>query len=149
MIHAIRVGDVAGDTVEAGERLLRDDLGGWALGQDLAVVHRYNVVADAGGLVHAVGDDEDGHPVAELVHELERLMNFYRYTLNNRDHEFNRIIVTGDIPNMKKVLDGLRGRMPQPIVEMPFGSYTDRTDCFGASHLSMAVPFGLALRGRN
>ncbi len=93
--------------------------------------------------------DRDADHIAELVHELERLMNFYRYTLNNRDHEFNRIIVTGDIPNMKKVLDGLRGRMPQPIVEMPFGSYTDRTDRFGASHLSMAVPFGLGLRGRN
>ncbi len=92
--------------------------------------------------------DRDADHIAELVHELERLMNFYRYTLNNRDHEFNRIIVTGDIPNMKKVLDGLRGRMPQPIVEMPFGAYSDRTDRFGASHLSMAVPFGLALRGR-
>jgi type IV pilus assembly protein PilM len=93
--------------------------------------------------------DRDADHIAELVHELERLMNFYRYTLNNRDHEFNRIIVTGDIPNMNKVLDGLRNRMPQPIVEMPFGSYTDQTDRFGSSYLSMAVPFGLALRGRS
>lgn len=88
-------------------------------------------------------------PVAELVHELERLMNFYRYTLNNRDHEFDRIVVTGDIPDMNRVLSGLRERMPQPIVEMKPGPFTDRTDRFGAAFLAMAVPYGLALRGRS
>lgn len=34
----------------------------------------------------------------DLLRELERIVNFYQYTLNNRDIELNEIVVTGQLP---------------------------------------------------
>ena len=42
-----------------------EDLGGGAVLDELAEVHEAGEIGDAGGLLHVVGDDEDGHFVLE------------------------------------------------------------------------------------
>ncbi|MFF2090418.1 type IV pilus biogenesis protein PilM [Paenibacillus sp. NPDC058174] len=86
--------------------------------------------------------------VEDLASELERLMNFYFYTLTASDRHFQSIIVTGDIEGMDKLLEGLRSNLRQPVVEPNWSglNVTDAAD--GWSYSDYAVPLGLALRGK-
>ena len=86
---------------------------------------------------------------AELVHELERLMNFYRYTLNNRDQEFDRILITGDIARFPEVVNELRGRLNQTVTVLEARQPIERYSKFDERFAALAVPYGLALRGRS
>ena len=45
----------------------------------------------------------------EIVLEIERAQNFFRYSLNERDTEFKRIIVTGE--NADQIFEPLKDRM--------------------------------------
>ncbi|WP_042162882.1 type IV pilus biogenesis protein PilM [Paenibacillus gorillae] len=86
--------------------------------------------------------------VEDLASELERLMNFYFYTLTASDRHFQSIIVTGDIEGMDKLLEGLRSNLRQPVAEPNWSglNVTDTAD--GWNYSDYAVPLGLALRGK-
>lgn len=79
---------------------------------------------------------------AELAGELDRIINFFRYSLNNRTKEIHRVFVTGDLPRLSEVIEQLQQRMNtkvEPIRSLPQE---------GVSVAEFAVPIGLGLRGR-
>jgi type IV pilus assembly protein PilM len=87
----------------------------------------------------------------DLVHELERLMNFYRYTLNNRNQEFDTLALSGDAERLPEIADVLRARLDAEIVVMS----TDKVRAAGDEPFNefefpvFAVPIGLGMRGRD
>ncbi|WP_058301315.1 type IV pilus biogenesis protein PilM [Gorillibacterium timonense] len=84
----------------------------------------------------------------DLVSELERLLNFYRYSLDNRHIEFPAIVLTGSLDRMKELEDYLASRMNQRIYRY---EATSSAGLFGGESsidlAAFAVPVGLALRG--
>lgn len=87
------------------------------------------------------------HSCSDLAHELERLMNFYRYTLNNRSHQFRMIVLAGDIERLQEAGDYLQERLNQQTsLIRPDAIAAERFDLAKLAP-QLAVPLGLALRG--
>lgn len=84
----------------------------------------------------------------DLLAEYERLLNFYRYTLGNRDRDFPAIVLSGSLQQMDKLQDYLAARLTQKIIT--FGG-PERLKRRSASIdiSAYAVPIGLALRGKH
>lgn len=80
---------------------------------------------------------------AELAGELDRIINFFRYSLNNRNKEIHRVLVTGDLSQLPEVVEQLRQRM-NTKVELIRSMAQE-----GISVAEYAVPIGLGLRGRS
>lgn len=82
----------------------------------------------------------------EIFLEIERAQNFFRYSLNERESELKRMIVTGDYAN--QIYDSLRNRMESVrVVRIDYSSilapdfsYTELLD-------SCSTAIGLAMRG--
>jgi type IV pilus assembly protein PilM len=95
------------------------------------------------------GDSQFQNTCGDLVHELERLMNFYRYTLNNRNQEFDTLALSGDAERLPEIADALRSRLDAEIVVMS----TDKVRALDDEPISglpvFAVPIGLGMRGRS
>lgn len=84
----------------------------------------------------------------ELAHELERLMNFYRYTLNNRDHDLSRIVLSGDITNIDMAADIMNERLNAQRIILLRADFRGEAFSEGQSvYPHYNVPIGLALRG--
>ncbi|KIL36152.1 hypothetical protein SD71_09335 [Cohnella kolymensis] len=85
----------------------------------------------------------------DLAGELERLMNFYRYTLNNRDAEFRHLIVTGDIPMLDELMRYLNARMNMNVGQLNWNGLQISESMNEWNLSNYAVPLGLCLRGIN
>lgn len=54
---------------------------------------------------------------SDVIQELERIVNFYRYTLNHRDIELQEIVVTGQLPdNVEYMLEQIQGYFNVPTI---------------------------------
>ncbi|MBO9606319.1 MAG: pilus assembly protein PilM [Paenibacillaceae bacterium] len=84
---------------------------------------------------------------ADLAHEVERLMNFYRYSLNNRTHEFAKLIVSGDVERLHDIVDYFKERLNVPIQVLFSYSIDMESSEPDALVARIAVPIGLGLRG--
>src|SRR5690606_32798220 len=87
----------------------------------------------------------------DLAHEIDRLMNFYRYTLNNREQTFDSVILSGEVNQLEKVKAFLAERLGLPCELHPARRIptidlslhlSDECKC------SLAEYIGLALRRR-
>lgn len=83
----------------------------------------------------------------ELGNELERMMEFYRYTLHNRDHTFSELIVTGDIAPIDDIQRELQKRLSLQVVPFQMEGLRHADEDVTRESRSLAVPIGLALRG--
>jgi type IV pilus assembly protein PilM len=83
----------------------------------------------------------------DLISEIERLMNFYYYTLNKGNVQFDSILVSGSITDMESLIKALEQRMAQRIIAIDWKSLHVANDPAHWSVSSYAVPLGLALRG--
>jgi Tfp pilus assembly PilM family ATPase len=83
----------------------------------------------------------------DLAHELERLMNFYRYTLNNRNQEFARIVLSGDVVKLMEIADFLKQRLNMEVSILTSANIDADGAHFEHTFPALAVPIGLALRG--
>jgi Tfp pilus assembly PilM family ATPase len=86
--------------------------------------------------------------VSELTSELERLMNFFRYSLNNRNQEFDHIVVSGDLETLPEIISILKDRFTQQIIAMHTPAIQADVLEYERVFPSIAVPIGLALRGK-
>ncbi|MGO4494345.1 type IV pilus biogenesis protein PilM [Paenibacillus sp. 2RAB27] len=93
------------------------------------------------------GDADFRNHCNDLAHELERLMNFYRYTLNNRNQEFAGVVISGDLKRMPEIVSFLTERLPIPVQLFQSASYFSRNSAFKDDLSMYAVTLGLALRG--
>ncbi|MEF3303760.1 type IV pilus biogenesis protein PilM [Paenibacillus sp. GYB003] len=89
--------------------------------------------------------DEDAS--AEFIDELERVMNFYRYTLNNRDRPFQAILLSGDSPAVAAMTEAMRERLNVRVDRLLYDRYEPRQR-FREDAAAYSVPIGLALRER-
>jgi type IV pilus assembly protein PilM len=84
----------------------------------------------------------------DLLAEYERLLNFYRYTLGNRDRDFPAIVLSGSLQQMDKLQDYLAARLTQKIITFG-GSERLKRRSATIDISAYAVPIGLALRGKH
>jgi type IV pilus assembly protein PilM len=94
------------------------------------------------------GDTDFTNSSNELAHELERLINFYRYTLNHRNQEFDHIVVSGDVPRMDEIRAFLQERLSIKVIDLlPNALDYPENEYDPAAKALFTVPIGLALRG--
>lgn len=82
----------------------------------------------------------------DMVGEMERLMNFYRYTLNHREAEFHKVVVTGDIPMLDELIAYMSSRMNPRIVAAAWSNLEIERGQQAWDLSAYAVPLGLCLR---
>lgn len=85
---------------------------------------------------------------SDLAGEMERLINFYRYTLNHRDAEFTHLLVSGDIPMLDDLVHYLSGRMSMRVTVLHGETFEAESFSGNWSLPYYAVPLGLCLRGK-
>lgn len=84
----------------------------------------------------------------DLVNAIEHRMNFFRYSLNNRNQEFEYIVISGDAGCLQQIIEQLEARFTQKLVLMQTDRLVSDAESFARLLPSMAVPIGLALRGK-
>jgi type IV pilus assembly protein PilM len=95
------------------------------------------------------GDTDFINTCSELVHELERLINFYRYTLNHRDHEFERVIISGDVERIDEIRSYVEERLARAVSIISCDHIQSEEADLKLIFPSIANAFGLALRGNS
>ncbi|MFN7251637.1 MAG: type IV pilus biogenesis protein PilM [Anaerobacillus sp.] len=68
---------------------------------------------------HQAQFDEEAY-INDLINEIERAQNFYRYSLGERDSEFRRVIVTGE--NANRAFTALLERMNSEVCRIDYSS---------------------------
>lgn len=82
--------------------------------------------------------------IDEQINELDRIMNFYRYSLHNGEKEVTKVIILGDYPKINEILDKVDKQYQLPT-ELLDGYLSN-----GGSHeiTTAFIPtLGLALKG--
>jgi len=82
----------------------------------------------------------------ELADEIERLMNFYRYSLNHREHEFGCVLLAGDAPRLSEIGSLLAERLTPEVRMIEPRVVSSPLPQFDRLFPALAVPIGLALR---
>lgn len=99
-------------------------------------------------LLHLFQTNTDWRAFAnDLGYEIERSLNFYRYTLNNREANLSRLLLAGLLPRTDALAAHLQERLPDSMpTVMP---YADLEVADGSADLALhefAVALGLALK---
>lgn len=50
-----------------------------------------------------------------VIGEIDRVMNFYRYSLNQGKEQITSVVVSGDHPDLKDIMERLAGRLNVPV----------------------------------
>lgn len=83
----------------------------------------------------------------DLSRELERVINFYQFSLKNDGSRIETIFITGDFPDLNEILRFLQERMPQIHVQLlPLAHIHHDPDLSAELH-AYSVALGLSLRG--
>lgn len=109
------------------------------------------VIADQ--LEHSIDNTETYNYEAyssDLVREVERILNFFRYTLNHREQQLDKIVLTGNLPNnTEQIVNALSTYFQVPTSIMT----ADHVNVHGKIRRGYAVlapmltiPMGLALK---
>ncbi|SDC46858.1 Tfp pilus assembly protein, ATPase PilM [Paenibacillus sp. UNCCL117] len=94
------------------------------------------------------GDSGFHHACSELAHELERLINFYKYTLNNRNEEFLVLYIAGDVKRLDEIAEYLQNRLSLKAAKLIVQADWDRPlRSIKLAPEAFAASIGLALRG--
>jgi len=83
----------------------------------------------------------------ELMSEVNRFINFYRYTLNNRNQEVEHLFLSGDIAAIASVADYLGDRLQIPVHRAAI-SYDSPRGFKAIPNTGFAGALGAAARGR-
>ncbi|MEW9699791.1 type IV pilus biogenesis protein PilM [Paenibacillus sp. SI8] len=86
------------------------------------------------------------HHYEELVDEMDRLIKFYRYTLNHRDHEVSCVYVSGDIRD-RKVLQRVLSEQIQTEFRMVSNQLFISEPGLESYFPMLTVSLGAAMRG--
>jgi type IV pilus assembly protein PilM len=84
----------------------------------------------------------------DLSSEIERFINFYRYSLHHREFEVDHLLVSGDIEDLSGVISYLSNRLSFDVRPLQLDAIEvepGQTASFPL--LRFAAPLGLALRG--
>lgn len=59
--------------------------------------------------------EELNHLIEEQLVELERIMNFYRYSIHKGEKSVSEIILLGDFPNMNMIFEKMQSQLSIPV----------------------------------
>ncbi|GMB07466.1 type IV pilus assembly protein PilM [Thermolongibacillus altinsuensis] len=76
----------------------------------------------------------------DIYKEMERFMNFYRFSIHQGNEQITRIVMTGDHPLLSAFTDMLRNRLDVPVQEMTVNADGQEVD------RSYYLAIGLALK---
>lgn len=87
---------------------------------------------------------------ADLMREVERILNFYRYTLNHRDQMLHEIVLAGDLPIEAELLENAFASYFQAsasnLVAKHVHVHTKIEDTYPSQAHKLTVAVGLALK---
>lgn len=82
--------------------------------------------------------------IEDQIRELSRLMNFYRYSMNQGEKQVSHIVLTGDYPQIKEVMENMQTVYDLPITLLSGYLSKEKTDKLGTAYVPT---LGLALKG--
>ncbi len=139
-LHSINVGIFQQDIPEF-MRNIPLDLGNYAAASDeksLSTASLYRVLRERNAFV-SFSDD--------LSRELERVINFYQFSLKNDGTRIETVYFTGDLPQMEEMLHVLRERLPQFHIHLLPLEHISRDPASQWELQAYTVALGLSLRG--
>lgn len=77
-------------------------------------------------------------------YEIERILNFYRFSLHKGEKSVDEIIMMGDHPEMETIVREVRNIIDSPVVVIDDAHVKSHYPNFGAKHTAL---IGLALKG--
>ncbi|MFJ7727108.1 type IV pilus biogenesis protein PilM [Neobacillus sp. NPDC097160] len=81
----------------------------------------------------------------DIIREINKLIDFYRYTLHNENQDISKFLLNGDHPMLTAIFDEMQERFEIPVdvisLEIETKGKIDRTP------ISQLLPLGLALKG--
>lgn len=91
-----------------------------------------------------IGDDiRYQGEIDDQLNEMERIMNFYRFSLHQGEHQVNELIIVGDSPHLAKITKLIAERFTQQVTTLEVQEQVD-----GEVLSTAFIPaLGLALRG--
>ncbi|KUP05874.1 hypothetical protein Q73_10280 [Bacillus coahuilensis m2-6] len=75
--------------------------------------------------------------------EVEKVMNFYRYTLNKDEASVNKVFVIGDHPHLSEIFDHLNDRFDVRVESMPIIESYNKDDALLDPKFVVAIGLGL------
>ncbi|MFJ7933525.1 type IV pilus biogenesis protein PilM [Sporosarcina sp. NPDC096371] len=91
------------------------------------------------------GQLEDYHQsLANQVLEIERILNFYRFSLHKGERSVDKIIMMGDHPEMDFIAEQMRTAIDTPLTIIDDAFMQEKYPSFEAKHAAL---IGLALKG--
>lgn len=106
-------------------------------------VEKWDIKRDHFGLAICkyTGDtDELAGQFEDILREISKLIDYYRYTLNNENHDINKFLLTGDHPMLQAIEDEMKERFELPVIGLNSTEKMDNTPD------QLLLPLGLALK---
>ena len=93
------------------------------------------------------GNIEEYHiPLTDQAHEVERILNFYRFSLHKGEKSVDEIIMMGENPEMTFIVDEVRSTLDVPIMVIDDAYVGNHYPKYGAKHTAL---IGLSLKGES
>jgi type IV pilus assembly protein PilM len=108
----------------------------WEIKRDLVGLMVCKYIGDASELVIQFED---------IFREINKLIDFYRYSLNNEKHDITKFLLNGDHPLLGAIYDEMKERFEVPVEVISL-----ETESKGKTSnvpTSLLLPLGLALKG--
>ncbi|WP_312470988.1 pilus assembly protein PilM [Neobacillus sp.] len=80
----------------------------------------------------------------DVFREINKLLDFYRYTLNNEKHDATKFLLSGDHPMLQAIVDEMKERFEVPVVQLSFGAESNGKT--GSVPANLLLSLGLALK---
>jgi type IV pilus assembly protein PilM len=107
----------------------------WEMVKDRSSSIDYKYIGDSSALAYQFED---------IIKEVNKLRDFYRYSLNNGKKEVTKLLLSGDHPLLQAILEEIRDRLDIPVVTISFDSQTKgKSGIVPTKHL---LSLGLALK---
>ncbi|GKU81443.1 type IV pilus biogenesis protein PilM [Niallia sp. NCCP-28] len=69
-------------------------------------------------LIYTGDNGEVWSGLEDIYKELDKVMSFYRYTLNKGEKQVNKIVVAGDHPWLSGIMENIEDRFENPVVRL-------------------------------
>ncbi|WP_251549387.1 type IV pilus biogenesis protein PilM [Neobacillus muris] len=83
----------------------------------------------------------------EVIKEINMLLDFYRYSLNNAHQEVSKFMVSGDHPMLKQLVEEMKERFENPVQQ--FSANNEIQSMNGAVPVHLLLALGLGLKGES
>ncbi|WP_286229279.1 type IV pilus biogenesis protein PilM [Neobacillus mesonae] len=110
-------------------------------------MEQWNIKHDvSGALVYKYIGDEDELVLQfeDIFREINKLSDFYRYSLNSEKHDITKFLLNGDHPMLEAIYEEMKERFEIPVEMMSLTSEDKEQTGFPVSQF---LPLGLALKG--